>query len=141
MVNIHGVPNVPGAGGHSPTSGPATFFDVSSNPGFGECVSAPTRSVVVPPAPFCVDVLHGVASFVAVVADHTPEQYPDPPSWGVSWEINGSKTPEIIVRRGSTYTFSVRGTAQHPFYITSDNEGGRSNADEQVRATRTADDA
>ena len=52
--------------------------------------------------------------------------------WGIAWYINKMLIPELVVRRGSTYTFIIYGgddpdkTADyHPFYITSSISGGR----------------
>ena len=61
--------------------------------------------------------------------------------WGIAWYINKMLIPELVVRRGSTYTFIIYGgddpskTADyHPFYITSSISGGRLlNSEEQKR--------
>jgi len=78
-------------------------------------------------------VIEGVTYFEATVE---PDQgyYPNPPSWGVSWRMNGKPTPVIKARRGVTLTFNVRGTDQHPFYITNSLVGGNSSATEVVYA-------
>ena len=55
------------------------------------------------------------------------------PNWGdVAWYLNNSLIPEIVVKRGKTYTFIIEGGADpkdtsnyHPFYITSSKSGGR----------------
>eukprot|EP00731_Ephydatia_muelleri_P026197 Em0018g297a len=46
------------------------------------------------------------------------------PGWGISWYINGTLIPELVVQRGQTYTFIVEGgnnasttALYHPFYI------------------------
>ena len=52
--------------------------------------------------------------------------------WGIAWFINGTLIPELVVQRGSTYTFIVYGGDDpsdagnyHPFYITNSRMGGR----------------
>ena len=52
--------------------------------------------------------------------------------WGITWYINGTLIPELIVERGKTYTFIVEGgtdpnnlAVYHPFYITDSIGGGR----------------
>ena len=52
--------------------------------------------------------------------------------WGIAWYLNGILIPELVVRRGNTYTFSVEGGnnptntgSYHPFYITNSRNGGR----------------
>ncbi len=54
------------------------------------------------------------------------------PSWGIAWYINGILIPELVVERGSTYTFIVEGgdnpsaeSAYHPLYITDSITGSR----------------
>ena len=54
------------------------------------------------------------------------------PGWGISWYINNTLIPEIVVERGRTYTFLVYGgdvpanaANYHPFYITDSENGGR----------------
>ncbi|XP_072177571.1 protein Skeletor, isoforms B/C-like isoform X1 [Diadema setosum] len=51
--------------------------------------------------------------------------------WGIAWFIDDLLIPELTVKRGSTYTFLVRGgddpsvnANYHPFYITDDPNGG-----------------
>jgi len=53
------------------------------------------------------------------------------PSWGIAWYINDKLIPEIYVKRGQTYTFSVEGgdkpsnaARYHPLYITDSEAGG-----------------
>ena len=52
--------------------------------------------------------------------------------WGIAWYINGYLVPELVLRRGNTYTFNVQGgddpidiSNYHPFYITNSLSGGR----------------
>ena len=52
--------------------------------------------------------------------------------WGIAIFINGRLIPELVLRRGKTYTFVIHGgddpseTANyHPFYITNSKSGGR----------------
>ena len=52
-------------------------------------------------------------------------------SWGVAWFINGTLVPELVLKRGVTYTFYVQGGKNsqnleyyHPLYITSEPDGG-----------------
>lgn len=52
--------------------------------------------------------------------------------WGIAWYIEGVLIPELVVTRGSTYTFVVEGGTDssdlaryHPFYITNSTNGGR----------------
>ncbi|KAL5467444.1 hypothetical protein EMCRGX_G031668 [Ephydatia muelleri] len=54
------------------------------------------------------------------------------PGWGISWYINDTLVPELVVQRGQTYTFIVEGgnnasttALYHPFYITNSPSGGR----------------
>nr|XP_045620798.1 protein Skeletor, isoforms B/C-like [Procambarus clarkii] len=62
--------------------------------------------------------------------------------WGIAWWINDKLIPEIYVKRGQTYYFSVSGgndhtnnARYHPLYITSSPEGGfqQKTAEEQTR--------
>ena len=61
--------------------------------------------------------------------------------WGISWYINGTLIPELIVERGRTYTFIIEGgnnsndiSNYHPFYITDSISGGRLQNTEEQRA-------
>ncbi|XP_055339701.1 protein Skeletor, isoforms B/C-like [Paramacrobiotus metropolitanus] len=52
-------------------------------------------------------------------------------SWGLAWYINGSLIPELVLKRGVKYRFFIQGGKNpqtleyyHPFYITSEPEGG-----------------
>lgn len=52
--------------------------------------------------------------------------------WGIAWYVNGTLIPELVLKRGETYTFIVEGGTDandlanyHPFYITSSTSGGR----------------
>ncbi|XP_064398268.1 protein Skeletor, isoforms B/C-like isoform X4 [Halichondria panicea] len=63
------------------------------------------------------------------------------PSWGIAWYLNGILIPELVVQRGSTYTFIVEGgenpsveSAYHPLYITSSMTGSRI-SDSNIRNT------
>ena len=54
------------------------------------------------------------------------------PGWGISWYINGTLIPELVVERGRTVKFLVYGgdvpadnVNYHPFYITNSETGGR----------------
>ena len=54
------------------------------------------------------------------------------PGWGISWYINNTLIPELVVERNRTYTFLVyggdvpaNGANYHPFYITDSVNGGR----------------
>jgi hypothetical protein len=54
------------------------------------------------------------------------------PGWGISWYINDTLIPELVVERNRTYTFLVyggdvpsNGANYHPFYITDSENGGR----------------
>ncbi|XP_046909339.2 protein Skeletor, isoforms B/C isoform X2 [Dermatophagoides farinae] len=51
--------------------------------------------------------------------------------WGVAWYINGLMIPELVLKRGTTYTFWVEGgndhennARRHPLYLTTSDEGG-----------------
>lgn len=51
--------------------------------------------------------------------------------WGIAWYINGLLIPEVILKRGVTYTFLVEGgndesngARRHPLYLTDSSEGG-----------------
>ena len=61
--------------------------------------------------------------------------------WGISWYINGTLIPELVVERGRTYTFIIEGgndstdlSNYHPFYITDSISGGRLQNTEEERA-------
>ena len=54
------------------------------------------------------------------------------PGWGISWYINDTLIPELVVERNRTYTFLVYGgdnpadgANYHPFYMTDSENGGR----------------
>ncbi|XP_071792930.1 protein Skeletor, isoforms B/C-like isoform X1 [Asterias amurensis] len=64
--------------------------------------------------------------------------------WGIAWYVNGLLIPEITVERGVTYTFTVYGgdnpgksAEYHPFYITTDPEGGHAQLSDAEKAKRT----
>lgn len=64
--------------------------------------------------------------------------------WGISWYINDTLVPELVVTRNRTYTFIVEGGTDaanlaryHPFYITSSMSGGRLQNEVGVRASET----
>ncbi len=64
--------------------------------------------------------------------------------WGIAWYVNGLLIPEINVKRGVTYTFTVYGGDEpeksaeyHPFYITTDPEGGHIQLSDAEKAKRT----
>ncbi|KAL3912541.1 MAG: hypothetical protein SGILL_006840, partial [Bacillariaceae sp.] len=51
--------------------------------------------------------------------------------WGIAWFLNGDLIPEMVMRRGTTYTFKVNGgtdpeadSLYHPFYLTTSERGG-----------------
>lgn len=53
------------------------------------------------------------------------------PSWGIAWWVNGYLIPELVLRRGTKYTFRVNGgddpsdgANYHPFYLTTSEKGG-----------------
>ena len=53
-------------------------------------------------------------------------------SWGIAWYLDGVLIPELVIQRGSTYTFMVEGGSDpnepseyHPFYITTSSTGSR----------------
>ena len=61
--------------------------------------------------------------------------------WGISWYINGTLIPELVVERGKTYTFIIEGGTDstdlsnyHPFYITDSISGGRLQNTEEEKA-------
>ena len=61
--------------------------------------------------------------------------------WGISWYINGTIIPELVVERGKTYTFIIEGGTDssdlsnyHPFYISNSIGGGRLQNTEEERA-------
>ena len=61
--------------------------------------------------------------------------------WGISWYINGTLIPELVVERGKTYTFIIEGgndtndlSNYHPFYISDSIGGGRLQNTEEERA-------
>lgn len=52
-------------------------------------------------------------------------------SWGIAWYVNGYLIPELVLRRGTKYTFRINGgnnptdsANYHPFYLTTSMEGG-----------------
>ena len=63
--------------------------------------------------------------------------------WGISWYVNGTLIPELVLTRGVTYTFIVEGgndpsnlATYHPFYISNSINGGRlRNTAEQQRVS------
>ena len=60
------------------------------------------------------------------------------PNWGnVAFLINDHFIPEIVVRRGQTYTFVVKGASYHPLYITSSKTGGWFKKSLQQRSMET----
>lgn len=77
-----------------------------------------------------VQLVQGNTSFVATVENFA--FYPNPPSWGVSWHMNGVPSPEIVVVRGTKYTFTIKSSASHPFYIVDNAKGGREIANETI---------
>lgn len=79
-----------------------------------------------------VQTLSGVTDFVVTTAPNP--NYPNPPGWGISYHLNGAESPVLLLKRGTTYTFTIKGGLTHPFYITSDVIGGNSNASEIVFA-------
>ena len=61
--------------------------------------------------------------------------------WGITWYINDTLIPTLVVQRGKTYTFVSYGGDDpsdnpnyHPFYITSSISGGRVFMDDQEKA-------
>ncbi|KAJ3341078.1 hypothetical protein HDU93_005710 [Gonapodya sp. JEL0774] len=50
--------------------------------------------------------------------------YPNPPAWGISYHINGLESPVLNLTRGTTYSFSIMASDQHPFIITNSILGG-----------------
>lgn len=52
--------------------------------------------------------------------------YPNPPGWGLSYQINGEESPVLNVVRGTTYTFTVKAGPAHPLYLTDSLIGGGS---------------
>ena len=69
-----------------------------------------------------------------LVSDRLPSVWDislDQAGWGITWYINGTLIPELVLTRGQTYTFVVYGgddpmdpARYHPFYITSSSSGG-----------------
>jgi len=76
------------------------------------------------------EVIDGDTTFTITTGPN--QNYPNPPAWGLSYHINGKESPIIKVVRGRKYTFSIQAAADHPFYITTDINGGRSKASETV---------
>ncbi|KPM09787.1 Skeletor, isoforms D/E-like protein 2 [Sarcoptes scabiei] len=61
--------------------------------------------------------------------------------WGIAWYINGLLIPELILKRGTTYTFWIEGgnnktneAQRHPFYLTTSVEGGFEKKSDEERA-------
>jgi hypothetical protein len=75
VVNIHGVPNVPGRSGHAPlNNAPSTFFHATSTPGNAACSQVPSRAAQVSPTPpACFDVVVGRRVFNVTVEDKVRE--------------------------------------------------------------------
>lgn len=64
-------------------------------------------------------------------------------SWGISWYLNDMLIPELHVKRGETYTFTVEGGDEpqqparyHPFYITDSALGGIGQTDGKPRTEK-----
>lgn len=109
-------------------------FNVADTPGIPFTCLAPLNRPVDTPKCAKKQLVTGVTSFPTVTVDNYVS-YPNPPSWGVSWQFGTyGETPEIVVERGETYTFKIAATDQHPFYITDNSQGGRLNASERVFA-------
>jgi len=60
-----------------------------------------------------------------------------PNSGNVAFFINNTLIPELVVRRGQTYTFEIQGGYNHPFYITSSKTGGWLRKSTQERQKET----
>lgn len=67
----------------------------------------------------------------------------DQVGWGIAWYINGQLVPEITVKRNYTYTFNIYGgnddsqlATYHPFYITSDKDGGFAQKTDQEKMVK-----
>lgn len=64
--------------------------------------------------------------------------------WGIAWFLNGNLIPEVVMRRGTTYTFKVNGgnnpeddSNYHPFYLTTSDRGGYQQLSPQARMNET----
>ena len=64
--------------------------------------------------------------------DHIHLNFLGRPGWGISWHVNGTLIPELVLKRGRTYTFIAEGgndptipARYHPLYITNLIDGGR----------------
>lgn len=98
----------------------------------GEGTSAPTPS---PPEPFTRPRLTDTVIDAHIGPSGGPRGYTaitgGDISWGIAWYLNGYLIPELVLTRGTTYTFRVNGgnvstddSNYHPFYITTSQFGG-----------------
>ena len=85
--------------------------------------------------------LHSTKLLVVIVPSGFDQGYSSitgQPNWGnVAFSINDHFMPEIVVRRGQTYTFVVSGGHDHPLYITSSKTGGWLQKSIQQRSMET----
>lgn len=65
-------------------------------------------------------------------------------AWGIAWYLNGLLIPEMVMQRGTTYTFRVNGGDEpdnnsrfHPFYLTTSASGGYATLTPEMRAMET----
>lgn len=65
-------------------------------------------------------------------------------AWGVAWYMNGFLIPELVLRRGTKYTFRInggndptQGAQFHPFYLTTSEVGGYAQLSPQERTLET----
>mmetsp|Transcript_8361 Transcript_8361/g.26693 ORF Transcript_8361/g.26693 Transcript_8361/m.26693 type:complete len:703 (-) Transcript_8361:14-2122(-) len=131
---------VTGDDGHAPNASniivnkhvgtPSVGFrlDVGSEPGPWDCRAAPELPVD-PDAPLTTAQCPLSLLELDPDAEHRvtvgPYQvHPQPPGWGIVFLVDGMETPELVVRRGATYTFTVAATKEHPFYVTDSVVGG-----------------
>ena len=66
------------------------------------------------------------------------------PSWGIAWYINDVLIPEVYVERDTTYKFIINGgndpvnsAKNHPFYLTTSQDGGYIQLDADKRKDET----
>jgi len=133
VVNTHGA-TIAGMRGHAPSSNANNVIDVTANIGNGACMAPPGRENAMT-MDKCVPValIKDKTTFENVTIENFAD-YPNKPAWGVAWHFDGVGAPEIVLRRGTKYTFKIRTAANHPFYITDNPIGGRENKNEVIYA-------
>jgi hypothetical protein len=113
---------------HGRTPSVGFRLDVGATPGPWACKATPTLPVdpdaplTTAQCPLSLVELDPTVDHVITISSYTV--HPQPPGWGIVFAVDGEPTPELVVRRGSTYTFAVGASKEHPFYVTDSVVGG-----------------